>query len=248
MDTVIDNIARAIRKLAAAGVGYAVVAADHGHLFFATDRDESMRTDPPGGYTVESAPTRLDRSRWCDTAGLRPSRGVGPRIRLRSRTSLPSRFGGLQAGGDLAYHHGGPTLQEMVIPVITIRTAASEAARTDAASPSRRRASGDHYEPDLQCHLVVGSGQMMLERQQGPCAHAHVRRQPGRRGGHGGRAEFDRGYRTHPVEPGQSATVGFQLTDDTADSSGSSCWIRQRTRNYTGRRRKIPVRLGVYER
>ena len=34
MDTVIDNLARAIRKLAAAGVEHAVVTADHGHLFF----------------------------------------------------------------------------------------------------------------------------------------------------------------------------------------------------------------------
>ncbi len=49
MDTVIDNLARAIRKLAAAGIEHAVVSADHGHLFFANDRDESMRTDAPGG-------------------------------------------------------------------------------------------------------------------------------------------------------------------------------------------------------
>src|SRR4029450_6838271 len=39
MDTVIDNLARAIRKLATAGVAHAVVTADHGHLFFASDRD-----------------------------------------------------------------------------------------------------------------------------------------------------------------------------------------------------------------
>ena len=50
MDTVIDNLARAIRKLASTGIEHAVVAADHGHLFFATDRDESMRTDAPGGH------------------------------------------------------------------------------------------------------------------------------------------------------------------------------------------------------
>src|SRR5690606_37123719 len=34
MDTVIDNLARAIRKPAASGVEHAVVSADHGHLFF----------------------------------------------------------------------------------------------------------------------------------------------------------------------------------------------------------------------
>src|SRR5206468_1670752 len=53
MDTVIDNLARAIRKLARVGVEHSVISADHGHLFFASDRDESMRTDAPGGFTVE---------------------------------------------------------------------------------------------------------------------------------------------------------------------------------------------------
>jgi hypothetical protein len=49
MNNVIDNLARAIRKLAAAGVEHSVVTADHGHLFFPSDRDESMRIDSPGG-------------------------------------------------------------------------------------------------------------------------------------------------------------------------------------------------------
>jgi hypothetical protein len=68
MDTVIDNLARAIRKLAAAGVEHAVVSADHGHLFFATDRDESMRTDAPGGDTVE-----LHRRCWIGRGGATPA-------------------------------------------------------------------------------------------------------------------------------------------------------------------------------
>ena len=67
MDTVIDNLARAIRKLAAAGVEHAVVSADHGHLFFASDRDESMRTDAPGGDTVE-----LHRRCWIGRGGATP--------------------------------------------------------------------------------------------------------------------------------------------------------------------------------
>ena len=133
MDTVIDNIAWAIRKLAAAGVAYAVVTADHGHLFFATDRDESMRTDPPGGYTVE-----LHRRGWIGRGGSTPpGASESPRRPLdttRPRTSLPSRVGVFRAGGDLAYHHGGPTLQEMVIPVITIRSAASKGESDISAS------------------------------------------------------------------------------------------------------------------
>ena len=64
MDTVIDNLARAIRKLAAAGIEHAVVAADHGHLFFPLDRDESMRIDPPGGDEVD-----LHRRCWVGRGG-----------------------------------------------------------------------------------------------------------------------------------------------------------------------------------
>jgi len=66
MDTVIDNLARAIRKLAAAGIEHAVLTADHGHLF-ASDRDESMRTDDPRGDTIE-----LHRRCWIGRGGATP--------------------------------------------------------------------------------------------------------------------------------------------------------------------------------
>ena len=49
MDNVIGNLARAVRKLAAAGIEQSVVTADHGHFFFGADRDESVRIDSPGG-------------------------------------------------------------------------------------------------------------------------------------------------------------------------------------------------------
>jgi hypothetical protein len=34
---------------------------------------------------------------------------------------VPKSVSVFKAGGDLAYHHGGPSLQELVIPVITVR-------------------------------------------------------------------------------------------------------------------------------
>lgn len=122
MDTVIDNLARAIRKLAAAGVEHAVVAADHGHLFFAGDRDESMRTDAPGGGTLE-----LHRRCWLGRGGATPSgctRVSAPSLGYASDLDFvfPPATGVFKAGGDLAYHHGGPSLPEIVIPVLTVRT------------------------------------------------------------------------------------------------------------------------------
>jgi hypothetical protein len=68
MDTVIDNLARAIRKLAAAGIEHFVLTADHGHLFFPSDRDESMRIDAPGGNEID-----LHRRCWIGHGGATPA-------------------------------------------------------------------------------------------------------------------------------------------------------------------------------
>jgi hypothetical protein len=122
MDTVIDNLARAIRKLARAGVEHSVISADHGHLFFASDRDESMRTDAPGGSTVE-----LHRRCWIGRGGTTPSGCVRVAASALGYASdlefvFPAGCGVFRAGGDLAFHHGGPSLQELVIPVVTVHT------------------------------------------------------------------------------------------------------------------------------
>jgi hypothetical protein len=121
MDTVIDNLARSIRKLAAAGIEYSVVTADHGHLFFASDRDDSMRTDAPGGHQVE-----LHRRCWIGRGGATPAgciRVAGTALGYDTDLELvfPPGCGIFRAGGDLAFHHGGPSLQELIIPVLTIR-------------------------------------------------------------------------------------------------------------------------------
>ena len=131
MESVIDNIARAIRKLATAGVEHCVVAADHGHLFLPSDRDESMRIDAPGGQTVD-----LHRRCWIGRGGVTPGGCVRvPATSLSYASDLdvvfPSGSGVFKAGGDLAYHHGGPSLQELVIPVLTVRTEEAKAARSE---------------------------------------------------------------------------------------------------------------------
>src|SRR5204863_5324366 len=128
MDTVIDNLARAIRKLAAAGIEHAVVSADHGHLF-ASDRDESMRTDAPGGETVE-----LHRRCWVGRGGATPPGCVRVAASALGYASdlefvFPTGSGVFKAGGDLAFHHGGTSLQELIIPVLTVRTKVQETAR-----------------------------------------------------------------------------------------------------------------------
>lgn len=136
MDTVIDNLARAIRKLAAAGVENAVVTADHGHLFFATNRDESMRIDAPGGEPVE-----LHRRCWIGRGGSTPPGCLRVSASALGYASdlefvFPKCAGVFKAGGDLAFHHGGPSLQEMVIPVMTVRLQAVRSASPNAEAIS----------------------------------------------------------------------------------------------------------------
>ncbi len=121
MDTVIDNLARAVRKLAAVGIAEAVVAADHGHLF-ASEREESMRIDAPGGETIE-----LHRRCWVGRGGKTPAGCVRVAASALGYASdlefvFPRGCGVFRAGGDLAFHHGAASLQEILIPVLTVRS------------------------------------------------------------------------------------------------------------------------------
>lgn len=121
MDTVIDNLARAVRKLAAAGIEHYILAADHGHLFHPSDRDESMRIEAPGGDQVE-----LHRRCWIGRGGSTPSGCIRVTAAALGYDSdldfvFPLGSGVFKSGGDLAFHHGGPSLQELVIPVVTVR-------------------------------------------------------------------------------------------------------------------------------
>ncbi|MEU5880833.1 PglZ domain-containing protein [Spirillospora sp. NPDC047279] len=246
MDTVIDNIARAIRKLAAAGVGHAVVTADHGHLFFASDRDESMRTDPPGGRTVD-----LHRRCWIGHGGATPPgcvRVTGSALGYDSDLELvfPAGAGVFRAGGDLAFHHGGPTLQEMVIPVVTIRTAAGTLKPDATASVTVTDVPEVITNRIFTVTLSLGSGQMMLGT-TGTAVRAMLisnGNQVGMVGMVAG-AEFDRATERIQLESDSATTVGFQLSDDTADSLQIVVLDPETDAELFRSRDKIPVRLGV---
>jgi hypothetical protein len=133
METVVANIARAARKLASSGVEAFVVSADHGHQF-ASRKEEDMRIDPPGGDTVE-----LHRRCWIGRGGATPAgtiRVSAAELGYHSDLDFvfPRSLGVFKSGGDLAYHHGGISLQEMVVPVVTFRIpATAEPAKTGSA-------------------------------------------------------------------------------------------------------------------
>lgn len=218
MDTVIDNLARGIRKLAAAGIDQAVVCADHGHLFFASDREESMRTDAPGGATVD-----LHRRCWVGRGGTTPPGCVRVSAAALGYSSdldfvFPRGAGVFRAGGDLAFYHGGMSLQELVVPVVTIRTRAARAALIPA---EQLHVTGVPAAITNRCVAVTitqGGPQRVIGAtsvQVRPLLVAGAR--PVGTVGMVADGEHDRsGCVT--LAPGRPVTVVFQLHDDTVKS------------------------------
>ena len=134
MDAVIGNVVRAVKRLAVAGIERFVITADHGHQF-TLRKDDDMKTDSPGGDTVA-----LHRRCWVGRGGATPPGTVrvsGPQLGYDTDLDFvfPVGLGVFKAGGGLSYHHGGLSLQESVIPVITFRMPTGEAktASTESA-------------------------------------------------------------------------------------------------------------------
>lgn len=246
MDSVIDNLKLAIGKLARAGVEHAVVSADHGHLFFATDRDESMRTDAPGGDTVE-----LHRRSWIGRGGATPAgcvRVSASQLGYASDLELvfPAATGVFKAGGDLAFHHGGPSLQELVIPVLTVRTKTRDSARPSAG---RIEASGLPEAVTNRIFSVTftyGAKQMLLGAvgvQVRPLLMA-----AGKQVGSVGMAvdgQLDRATGTVKLEPNKPVTIAFLLSDESAASLRVVVQDRTTDAELYRSPTDIPVRLGV---
>lgn len=214
MDTVVDNLARAIRKLATAGVTRFVIAADHGHLFSAENRDESMRIEAPGGDTIE-----LHRRCWAGRGGSTPPACVRVAARRLGNDAdfdlvFPAGAGVFRAGGDLAFHHGGPTLQEMVIPVITFRPDSAPAAPTEpptmAVGEVPAAITNRMFTVQLTNASLLGSGRPVRP------VLVSEGRQVGAVGMALGATEQADG--SVVLDQGREASIGFMLDDDTVES------------------------------
>jgi hypothetical protein len=114
MESTIGNLARAVKKLAAAGVVNFVLSADHGHQF-SVRKDDDMKTDNPGGDTLE-----LHRRCWIGHGGSKPAGTV--------RVS----------GAELGYHTDLDFIFPTGLGVSTTRSTASSPARSSARTSSAR--------------------------------------------------------------------------------------------------------------
>ncbi len=121
MGDLLQQLRRAVQVVSELGAKRVVIAADHGYLFL-QELGDDMKIDAPGGQTVE-----LHRRAWLGKGGSSsPSLmraeltqlGLGGDLEI----AVPWGFGCLKvAGGGTTYFHGGMSLQEMVVPVATVR-------------------------------------------------------------------------------------------------------------------------------
>lgn len=218
MDAVIGDITSAIKRLANVGVEHAVVSADHGHLF-ASERDESMRTDAPGGKTVE-----LHRRCWIGRGGATPPGCIRVTAAALGYNSdlefvFPTGSGVFKAGGDLAFHHGGTSLQELVVPVVTVRTKAKASARPQPSTltvdgmPSSIASRAFSVRLSQGAQVAIGASEQLVR----PLVVSG-----GKQVGYAGMTvppeELDRTTGCVRLRPGKVVTVAFVLTDETATS------------------------------
>lgn len=134
MGTILEDLRTAVQRLSDAGVHRFVIVADHGH-FFAGSKGDDMKIDPPeGGKKVD-----IHRRCWVGRGGSTPSACV----RLSSsdlgyegtdlELVVPKGTGVFKAGGSLAFHHGGLSLQELIIPVLSFERTSKKAAKKKAS-------------------------------------------------------------------------------------------------------------------
>lgn len=126
------DLVKAVQKLQKAGVTNFVLCADHGHQFAKAKADD-MKLEAPVGHRVE------DHRRCIVGLGLASIPGtvkvVSADLGYRSDLEFlfPAGAGVFKVGGDLAFHHGGPSLQELIVPLLTFRAKSSGESGTEAS-------------------------------------------------------------------------------------------------------------------
>jgi hypothetical protein len=213
MEGTVGDVARCLAKLASAGIDNAVVTADHGHLYFAAEREEAMRIPSPGGIEVD-----LHRRCWVGRGGFTVPgtlRIQGPKLGYVTDLDvvIPAGVSVFKAGGDLAYHHGGASLQELVIPVIAVRMRpASVAVEKKAVSVNFAADAVTNRIFLVEIALGVGAGGLFAQpRRVRPAAVMGSRQVASAKMTTTGPIENGEVR----LEPNQPTTVALVLTDDT---------------------------------
>jgi hypothetical protein len=126
MDDILGELQRAFRVLQSLDVTHIVVTADHGYLF-GEELGDDMKIEAPGGDEIE-----LHRRIWIGRGGKAESTFVRESVNTFTPISdsmvdicVPAGSGAFKKqGGAQAYFHGGASLQELVIPLLTLHNSA----------------------------------------------------------------------------------------------------------------------------
>ena len=200
-----------------------------------------MKIKPPSGQTVE-----LHRRVWIGRGGDTPAGCVRITSSELSYASdldfvVPRGAGVFTAGGGLAYHHGGVSLQELVVPVLTVRMpAAAEAEAGDAVTlgdvPSavtnrifrvEVTQGKDLFSEPLGVRVTLVQG----DEEVGHCGMAAG-------------AEYDAERKEVTLQPGTPSSLGLILVRD--DAKKVRIVVQDaRTDAVLTRSREIPVKLGI---
>ena len=127
MQRELDTIQAVVRKLASLSLAHPierfVITADHGYLH-GEPKPMEMRITSPAGKEFD-----LHRRCWVghpattpDPCVAIPPEALGYGVDGLT-TVVPRSTGVLKAGGSLCFHHGGASLQELLIPVLSFRCA-----------------------------------------------------------------------------------------------------------------------------
>ncbi|MFZ0788306.1 MAG: PglZ domain-containing protein, partial [Chromatiaceae bacterium] len=242
MDTVIGNLARAVKKLAAAGIENFVITADHGHQF-SVRKEDDMKTDNPGGATLD-----LHRRCWIGHGGSTPAGAVRVSgAELGYHTDLdfvfPTGLGVFKAGGGLSFHHGGFSLQELAIPVISLRMAAGKPIEVPGVQVRIEDCPPKVTNRTFGLKLVASGDLLATE----PLVLRVLLMAGAEEVGRAGMAvggEFDRVSGTLALELGTEASVGMMLTNDTCQSLRVVV-LDARTDGVLAESDELPVKLGI---
>ena len=154
---------------------------------------------------------------------------------------FPVGAGVFRAGGDLAFHHGGPSLQELIIPVLTVRLTSSEPKRSTVGPIAvsglpdaiTNRIFSVHVQGDLLSGEQLVRPLLMSAGKQVGAVGMVID------------AELDRATGCVKLQPGKPITVAFLLSDESAASL--RVVVQDPTTDVDLYRSPtdIPVRLGV---
>ena len=242
MEGVIGNVARAIRKLASAGIENFVVTADHGHQF-SIRKDDDMKTDHPGGDTVD-----IHRRCWIGHGGTTPPGTVrvsGAELGYDTNLDFvfPTGLGVFKAGGGLSFHHGSVSLQELVIPVVSLRIPLKDSKIPIGKIAQLRDAPDKLTNRTFGVRVLVISDLFTTE----PVALRVVLVSGNEQVGQAGMAiggDLDRSSGILYVNPNSDANVGMMLTRDDC-TSVRVVVLDPATDAVLDQSDELPVKLGI---